>query len=437
MSVVKVFAIKSVRANQAYVEHGRGEQRREHLAGASDRLSPGSVSDLPVEEFIALGERLAKEHGRANEAYGYILAFSPQELSIDDLDDLQHAGDLAYLLAKKMHPSSPCSVTVHADSAAKHVHAHFSVINHDFETGRSLRDFRTHWQARRANDALMAENDMQVIEPKSKAPMSVATPFDDLLRGKIAAAVADPSANDWDTFVVAAEALGVEVIVTQHQVASDRRRGKRRGETEVGLTFKARDETGPKPRVRRRKASSLGRDFTHAAIIEAVAAKQPTLVRVPVEPTVPGRERFELTSLLTDVLTSGIFAVPGLPGYVRAAAKVGVRVMRSRQRAGLSYAFDGDAQRWHETELPPEFTEAEVAARVEEVAELRALAPKGTDDLPTVRIVEIVEQYIEEIETEASRPRRRRPPLASLPPAAQRHAERQLAERQRAERSLG
>jgi hypothetical protein len=144
-----------------------------------------------------------------------------------------------------------------------------------------------------------------------------------------------------------------------------------------------------------------------------------------------------MTSLLTDVLTSGIFAVPGLPGYVRAAATVGVRVMRSRQRAGLSYAFDGDAQRWHETELPPEFTEAEVAARVEEVAELRALAPKGTDDLPTVRIVEIVEQYIEEIETEASRLRRRRPPLASLPPAAQRHAERQLAERQRAERSLG
>lgn len=82
MSVVKSTSIRDLAGHDAYVGEGRGDQRREHLADGSDRFAPGSRSDLPRGEFVALGRQLAREHGRRVEALGIVVAWDPAELSI-------------------------------------------------------------------------------------------------------------------------------------------------------------------------------------------------------------------------------------------------------------------------------------------------------------------------------------------------------------------
>ena len=119
------------------------------------------------------------------------------------------------------------------------------------------------------------------------------------------------------------------------------------------------------------------------------------------------------------MLASGLFALPGLPGYARAALRLGVKVARSRQRPGLTYGWvDNPLAHWHESELPPELSEEQVRAQLAEA--------------------EVVRQQIEEIEAEAATPRRRRrPALPNLPPAAQRQAEMQRLHRERGARAFG
>jgi len=170
MIAPKVSPVYDLGARADYLSHGTGDKKRKHLSQGTDRIAPGFYCDAAsIEEFIALGNRLAEQHGRKVKAQSYIVSAGSDELDKTNPRDQQCMGDYAFMLAKKMHPNSPCMVVVHDDGGV--LHAHVTVLNHDEATGLALRDFRVHWQVKRANDELAREMGMQVIEPQPRKPL--------------------------------------------------------------------------------------------------------------------------------------------------------------------------------------------------------------------------------------------------------------------------
>uniref|UniRef100_UPI0035E31D8C relaxase/mobilization nuclease domain-containing protein n=1 Tax=Microbacterium aquilitoris TaxID=3067307 RepID=UPI0035E31D8C len=378
LSTTKVSAIHDVAGHDNYVHEGRGAQRRKHLAGGSDRLAPGWRSDLPREEFVTLGQQLARGHGRRVEALGFVVAWSPDELSIDNVADLQIAGDHAYELAKRLHPHSPVSVVTHADSSGGHVHCHVAILNHNFETGRALAAGCRHCDVAAVNDVLSRERGMRVLEPQPRIAQPAARPFDDLLRARLEDALACPGTHDWTSFVSAAAARGVEVVTAAYGIRSDACQGKRCGGTSVGVTYRAMDTIGPKERMRRRKASVLGPGFTYDEIVSHLAERagrqqeshdqrcEPDRAMAPnrAQPVraQPTRGRSELVRAMRGLALRGAYS--SLAGWESLALQIGIQAARARQRPGLEYGYADEPRRWHESELPPELSEAAVLDRI-------------------------------------------------------------------------
>ncbi|CCM62037.1 relaxase/mobilization nuclease domain-containing protein [Candidatus Microthrix parvicella] len=288
MNITTVDALRNLGVRGDYLEFGSGAMKAGHKDAGTNRLGPGFYCDAPtIEAFIHLGNRLAEQNGRKVKAHSYLMSWPPDQLDVNDPADLQRAGDLAFLFAKKVRPNSPCLIVVHHDGAGGCVHAHIVTLNHDLETGKSPRDFRVHWQVKRANDELMREQGMDVVEPQHMT--SKRSYFDeqrgdmagfdqqlgDAIVGARADALADPSAVElvaFDAaFDIACAARGVEVVKKDFEVKSDRRRGKTKGDTAVGVTYRMFDEVTPnkKPRWRRRKASSLSPEFTTDGLADA------------------------------------------------------------------------------------------------------------------------------------------------------------------------
>ncbi|TDW31408.1 relaxase/mobilization nuclease domain-containing protein [Cryobacterium psychrophilum] len=293
MSVTDVKPDYDLGTSADYLVFGVGAKKRKHTAAGSNRIVPGFYCDAPcVEAFVALGDELAKQNSRKVKAQSYVLSFSPEEFDVDSPADLQRVGDAGFLLAKKMHPNSACLVVVHADGKGRAAHAHIKVLNHDTATGMALRDFRVHWRVKKANDELMRDLGMQVVEAKPKQPTDAwVTRRNELPQYEqqlgdvcaeakfeaLAATLAAPSpsmARFTARFTAACQARGVELVTDEYKVKSGNRGGKQEGATVVGFTFKMRDDTTPKRRIRRRKASALSSEFTHDAITAAFDAKQ-------------------------------------------------------------------------------------------------------------------------------------------------------------------
>lgn len=297
MIAPKVAPVYDLGTRADYLRMGVGKKKRSHERAGTDRLAPGFYVDADsIDEFIALGNRLAAEHGRKVKAQSYIVSAGPGELDKDDPRDQQCMGDYAFMFAKKMHPNGRCMVVVHDDGGV--LHAHVTVLNHDDATGLALRDYRVHWQVKRANDELAAEMGFNVIEAKPKQPKDAwlsrraeLPEFDQALGDAVAEAREATLAHTQPSMAVfrdEAAARGVEVLETEHEVESDNRPGHARGDTAVGLTFKMRDETTPKRRLRRRKASALSAEFTHAELArEFKRAAQPAPVAAPAPVAVP------------------------------------------------------------------------------------------------------------------------------------------------------
>jgi hypothetical protein len=285
VSITTVSPVYDLGTRADYLEFGVGAKKKGHKAAGTDRLAPGFYCDAPsIDEFIKTGNRLAEQNGRRVKAHSYVLSFHPDELDVNDPLDLKRAGDLGFLLAKTMRPNSPAMVVVHDDGKGGCVHAHITILNHDTVTGRAPRDFRVHWQVKRANDALMQEEGMQVAAPApTSAPGSYwahkrgdMASFDQQLGDAIEQAGLDPSVVDMPTFTAACTARGVEVVTTEHKVMSDGYRSKTAGETATGITYRMRDESTPgkNPRMRRRKASALSPEFTADGLEKIFTKKQ-------------------------------------------------------------------------------------------------------------------------------------------------------------------
>lgn len=296
MSITDVKPDYDIRTSADYLVFGVGAKKRKHKAAGSNRIVPGFYCDLAsVDAFVALGDELARKHSRKVKAQSYVLSFPPEEFDVVNSMDLQRVGDAAFLLAKKMHPHSPCLIVVHADGKGRAAHAHIKVLNHDNSTGKALHNFRVHWQVKKANDELMRELDLQVLDVKPKQPTDAwvmrrqeLPEFEQILgdacaEAKVEAleatvAASAPSAEHLTArFQEACRVRGVELVIDEHKIESSKRREKLEGESALGYTFKMLDQTGLRPRVRRRKASALSSEFTHAAIVEALDAKQAQL----------------------------------------------------------------------------------------------------------------------------------------------------------------
>jgi len=128
-------------------------------------------------------------------------------------------------------------VVVHDDGKGGCVHAHITVLNHDTVTGKAPRDYRVHWQVKRANDSLMQEEGMEVIAPAPRSPQDSCwankrgdmAAFDQQLGDAITAAALNDLAVDMATFTAACEVRGVEIVVAEHVVKSDGYRSKKAG----------------------------------------------------------------------------------------------------------------------------------------------------------------------------------------------------------------
>lgn len=289
MSTTQIRPVYDLGVAADYLEHGFGSKKKGHLAQGTNRVAPGSYVDAAsIEQFIALGNQLAATHHRRVKAHSIIVAFHPDELDVTDPDDLQRGGDLAYLVAKEAFPNSPAMVIVHDDADGGHVHAHVTVLNHDLQTGRAPTKNRNHAAIRTINDRVMVEQGMSTATPYAAERKSwpdrrvelVDDPFALKLGDAAAEARRSGLSGDLDRFdeVFDAEcaARGVRVTRTTHKVETDSRRGHRKGDELVGITFSAMEdpEPGYSPRERRRKASKLSSEFTATGLQQAVEAER-------------------------------------------------------------------------------------------------------------------------------------------------------------------
>lgn len=115
-------------------------------------------------------ESMLKGTGRKNQALMVIQSFSADELDPNDPATPQIVADAAYALAKEVTPNSPCDVVVHLDSEGGNPHAHITIANVDLVTGKAARENGlAHWVLKKANDKIMREMGLQVLEPHALA----------------------------------------------------------------------------------------------------------------------------------------------------------------------------------------------------------------------------------------------------------------------------
>lgn len=282
-----------------YLALGVGDKKKQHLASGTNRLAPGFWCDAPsIQEFIDWGDRLAEQHGRRVKGHRLLLNFAPDELDVTNPADLQRCGDLAFELAKRAFPNSPCMVVVHDDADGGHAHAHVTILNHDLITGRAPKANRTHSAIKKLNDQLMREEGMRVITPyaaqrtdwptrradlAARLEGGTATRYDAFYLGigdRVAEAKTEALAGDLDqfstTFARSLADRGVKAIRTEHEVKTDHRRGHKQGDQVHGLQYEMVDEWTPTKRPRRRQASAskLSSEFTEAGLERAVEAER-------------------------------------------------------------------------------------------------------------------------------------------------------------------
>ena len=115
-------------------------------------------------------ESMFRGSGRKNQALMVIQSFSKDELDPRDPMTPTIVADAAYALAKEVAPNSPCDVVVHLDSDGGNPHAHITIANVDLVTGKAARESGlAHWVLKKANDKIMREMGLQVLEPHALA----------------------------------------------------------------------------------------------------------------------------------------------------------------------------------------------------------------------------------------------------------------------------
>lgn len=296
MSVTDTRACGSVRGWAEYVVHGNGRSDHDRVAAFSSDLGDANQSVEAVEALIA-------KTSRKNEGTKLIQSFTKEDLDPNNPDDVQRCNALGHELASRLAPSSPCIVVTHKDGAGGYLHNHVFIANHDYETGKSLRTGRMHFEVAKVNDELMKDHGLSIPEPaelaldtmRAKAQQRgedvalTGRTVDQLTGGtwvvycaaQVDEAMQDDRVTDIDSLIEVAAKRGVSIKMKH--TAKDVKAGK-----PPSMTYALVDENGA---VRTHKKSTfacgqkrLGADFSYnglqASIDVLTADRQHTITEL-------------------------------------------------------------------------------------------------------------------------------------------------------------
>lgn len=226
-------------------------------------------------------ESMLKGSGRKNQALMVIQSFSKDELDPRDPMTPMIVADAAYALAKEVAPNSPCDVVVHLDSDGGNPHAHITIANIDLVTGKAARENGlAHWVLKKANDKIMREMGLQVLEPhelahdvnrsrsgKSAEGLTVdqldKNTWREFLADRVDEALADSRSVDFDSLRAVARELGVSI--EKKTSAKSKAEGR-----DPSVTYALVDDNDEVRRFGRSKAActarKLGADYQWSAL---------------------------------------------------------------------------------------------------------------------------------------------------------------------------
>lgn len=221
-------------------------------------------------------ESMLKGTGRKNQALMVIQSFSKDELDPRDPMTPMIVADAAYALAKEVAPNSPCDVVVHLDSDGGNPHAHITIANVDLVSGKAARENGlAHWVLKKANDKIMREMGLQVLEPhelahdvnrsrsgKSAEGLTVdqldKSTWREFLADRVDEALRDSRSVDFDSLRAVARELGVSI--EKKTSAKSEAEGR-----DPSVTYALVDDNGEVRRFGRSKAActarKLGTDY--------------------------------------------------------------------------------------------------------------------------------------------------------------------------------
>lgn len=223
MSITKQTTTVRAAAAIMYAHYGKPADVK-HSRAAAWRSDFRNAYDA-----IASIESMLKGTGRKNQALMVIQSFSKDELDPHDPMTPMIVADAAYALAKEVAPNSPCDVVVHLDSDGGNPHAHITIANVDLVTGKAARENGlVHWVLKKANDKIMREMGLRVLEPhelahdvnrsrsgKSAEGLTVdqldKSTWREFLADRVDEALADSRSVDFDSLRAVAREYGVSI----------------------------------------------------------------------------------------------------------------------------------------------------------------------------------------------------------------------------------
>lgn len=270
MSITKQTTTVRAAAAIMYAHYGKPADVKHSRAAAwrSDFRNPYDA--------ITSIESMLKGSGRKNQALMVIQSFSKDELDPRDPMTPMIVADAAYALAKEVAPNSPCDVVVHLDSDGGNPHAHITIANVDLVTGKAARENGlVHWVLKKANDKIMREMGLRVLEPhelahdvnrsrsgKSAEGLTVdqldKSTWREFLADRVDEALADSRSVDFDSLRAVARELGVSI--EKKTSAKSEAEGR-----DPSVTYALVDDNGEVRRFGRSKAActarKLGTDY--------------------------------------------------------------------------------------------------------------------------------------------------------------------------------
>lgn len=270
MSITKQTTTVRAAAAIMYAHYGKPADVKHSRAAAwrSDFRDPYDA--------ITSIESMLKGSGRKNQALMVIQSFSKDELDPRDPMTPMIVADAAYALAKEVAPNSPCDVVVHLDSDGGNPHAHITIANVDLVTGKAARENGlVHWVLKKANDKIMREMGLRVLEPhelahdvnrsrsgKSAEGLTVdqldKSTWREFLADRVDEALADSRSVDFDSLRAVARELGVSI--EKKTSAKSEAEGR-----DPSVTYALVDDNGEVRRFGRSKAActarKLGTDY--------------------------------------------------------------------------------------------------------------------------------------------------------------------------------
>lgn len=268
MSTTNIQPLPDVAGRMRYTELGEGKKYHDNVEHNTNRIA-AQMGDMDSRDaFTQYCVDMHRQHpGRKIEGFEIRVSWSPDELSVDNEDDIQAALDHTYQLCHEVAPDSVCWLTAHTDGEGHCVHVHAAICNHDESTGKALAHGMTHSRVAAINDEISRQENMSVVGPSKQSGKTwftrkyECTPFERDMGDRIERA--RNASDSVDTFRANLERDGVSLV--------EKTKRDKDGTEHTGWTYKMREPGG---RIRRRKAKNLADDFTKESVESYFAEKQ-------------------------------------------------------------------------------------------------------------------------------------------------------------------